>query len=39
MAAEIKNTIASQPAAMKQDGKKTVDVQGTDVSQGGGGCC
>lgn len=39
MAAEIKNTIASQPQTMKNDGKKTVDVQGTDVSHSSGGCC
>jgi len=38
MAAEIKNTIASQPQAMKTDGKKTVDVQGADIAPSGG-CC
>lgn len=38
MAAEIKNTIASQPQAMKADGKKTVDVQGADIAPSGG-CC
>ena len=39
MAAEIKNTIASQPqAAAKADQKKTVDVQGADIAPSGG-CC
>jgi len=39
MAAEIKNTIASQPQAQQtQAGKKTVDVQGEAVTQQGG-CC
>jgi Ras-related protein Rab-1A len=40
MAAEIKNTIASQPQPMKDaaGGKKTVDVQGVEVNQSGG-CC
>lgn len=38
MAAEIKNTIASQPAAVKADGKKTVDVQGAEIAPSSG-CC
>jgi GTPase SAR1 family protein len=38
MAAEIKNTIASQPQAMKTDGKKSVEVSGEQIQQGGG-CC
>lgn len=39
MASEIKNTIASQPQALKSgDAKKTVNVSGQDVSSGGG-CC
>jgi len=40
MAAEIKNTIAQQPAAQsaKPEGKKTVDVQGADIAPSGG-CC
>jgi Ras-related protein Rab-1A len=40
MAAEIKNTIAAQPAAKGPAGGKTVDVRGTSVAQkAGGGCC
>lgn len=40
MAAEIKNTIASQTTAIKPGGSKTVDVKGSDVSKpSGGGCC
>jgi len=43
MAAEIKNTIAAQPAVKggAAAGKGTVDVRGTSVAgkPGGGGCC
>jgi Ras-related protein Rab-1A len=39
MAAEIKNTIASQPQPTKTEGqKKTVDVQGAEIAPQGG-CC
>lgn len=37
MAAQIKNRMASQPTA-KADTKQ-VNVSGTQVSSGGGGCC
>jgi Ras-related protein Rab-1A len=40
MASEIKTSLANQPAAgIKQEGKKTVEVSGTNVNASSGGCC
>jgi Ras-related protein Rab-1A len=39
MAAEIKNTIASQPTVKATGGSKAVDVKGKAVQEKTGGCC